>query len=84
MRYTPNLNKSNVYKIIIRDDARAEVSVASSAVFPQNWASFDEALWEKFSSRGLWFFGLFLANTFRYSGLVFGVTTSVRVQDNCM
>ena len=35
-------------------------SVASSAVFSRNWASFDEALLEKFSSRGWRFLGYFL------------------------
>ena len=57
------------------------VSVASSAVKPRNWASFHEALREKFSGSGLQFFGLFLAIPFRYFGLVFGVTTSVEVSD---
>ena len=37
-------------------------SVASSAVFPRNWASFDEALLEKFSSCGLRYFGLFFCH----------------------
>ena len=54
-------------------------SVASSAVLPRNWASFDYALREKFSSRGLRYIGLFFAFPFRCVGLVFGVTTSVKV-----
>ena len=57
-------------------------SVASSAVFPRNWASFDMALLKKFSGRELWFFGLFFAIPFRYFWLVFGVTISVKVSDN--
>ena len=59
-------------------------SVASSADFSRNRASFDEALREKFSSHGLRFFGLFFAIPFRYFGLVFGVTTSVKALDNCV
>ena len=57
----------------------ATYSVASFAVFPRNWASFDEALREKFSSRGSRLYGLFFAIPFRYFGLVFGVTRSVKV-----
>ena len=34
--------------------------VASSPVFPRNWASFDEVLGEKFSSRGFGFLSYFL------------------------
>ena len=45
-------------------------------------ASFDETLREKFSGRGLRFFELFLAIPFRYFGLFFGVTTSVKVSYN--
>ena len=56
-------------------------SVASSAVFPLNWACFDYALREKFSGRGVRFFGLFLAIPFCYFGLIFGVITSVKVSD---
>ena len=59
-------------------------SVASSAVYARNWASFDEALREKFGSRGLRFFGLFFAIPFRHFELVFGVTTSVKIEDNCV
>ena len=54
--------------------------VASSAVFPR----FDEALREKLSCRGLRFFGLLFALPFHYFGLVFGVTASVKDQDNCV
>ena len=59
-------------------------SVASLAVFLRNWASFDETQREKFSSRKLRFFGLFFAIPFRYFGLVFVATTSVKVKDNCV
>ena len=45
--------------------------------FPAELTSFDEALREIFSSRGLRFFGLFFVIPFGYLGLVFGVTTSV-------
>ena len=55
----------------------AATNVASSAVFPPNWASFDWVLREKFGSRELRFFGLFFAIPFGYVGLVFGVSTNV-------
>ena len=47
--------------------------------FPGNWTSFDKASREKFGSRGLRFFGLFFVIPLRYLGLVFGVTTRVKV-----
>ena len=56
-------------------------SVVSSAVFPRNWASFDEALREKFSSRGLRLF-VFFCHPVLLFWAIFGVTTSVKVQDN--
>ena len=61
---------------------QVRISFASSAVFLRDWASFDEALREKFSGRGLRFFEIFFAIPFRYFGLVFGVPTCVKVQDN--
>ena len=54
-------------------------SIASSTVLPRNWASFDLALREKFSSRGLQFFGLSFAIPFRYFGIAFGLTTRIKV-----
>ena len=70
--------------MLVGISAFSHFRIALCLQFPQNWASFDEALREKFSCCGCGFLGYFFAIPFRYFGLVIGVTASVKVQDNCV